>query len=68
MRFKSLFVDEIALNRKKKLKLSPLDTFDGTEDPRDHVGNYRTKIELHDVSEAQMCLAFPITLKFMTRV
>ena len=51
MGLKSLFVDEIT--RKKKLfKLSSLYTFDGPEDPKDHVWNYRSKMELKKGSEA----------------
>jgi len=64
MGFKSPFLDEIIRDKKRKFKLPSLDTFDWSKDPRDL--NYRAKMELHRAFEAQMCLAFPTTLKSMT--
>jgi len=49
-------------------KLPSLDSFDGYEDPRDHVRNCWAKMELHAASEAHMCLVFPTTLKSVMRI
>jgi len=47
MGFKPPFFNEIARNKKRKFKLPALYTFVGFEDLRDHVRNYRAKMESH---------------------
>ncbi|CAL1383983.1 unnamed protein product [Linum trigynum] len=38
-----------------------LPSYDGTNDPEDHLNNYFTKMQLYSSSDATMCRAFPST-------
>ncbi|XP_021623842.1 uncharacterized protein LOC110623222 [Manihot esculenta] len=42
-------------------------TYDGAGNPREHILNYKTFIELQTLSDALMCKAFPTTLTGLAR-
>lgn len=46
----------------KKFKLSSLDKYDGTADPRSHLVIFRITIQLQDVNDFVLCRVFPSTL------
>lgn len=47
----------------RKFKTPSLDTYDGTEDPFDHLMSYKYVIKLHSVMDAGLCNMFLSTLK-----
>ena len=51
-----------------KFKLPPLDSYDGTRDPVDHIATFKTTMHLQGVPNEIMCRAFPTTLKSPARV
>ncbi|XP_065624395.1 uncharacterized protein LOC136065302 [Quercus suber] len=46
-----------------KFKMPPLDSYDGTRDPFDHIATFKTTMHLQGVPDEIMCRAFPTTLK-----
>lgn len=59
----SPFVKRIQLETiSKKFMMSTLAMYDGAGNPRDHVLNYKTFMELQTHSDALMCKVFPTTL------
>ena len=46
----------------KKFMMPPMAAYDGTGNPREHVLNYKTFIELQTLSDALMCKVFSTTL------
>ena len=51
-----------------KFKMPPLDSYDGTCDPFDHIATFKTTMHLQEIPDEIMCRAFPITLKGPARV
>ncbi|XP_065634669.1 uncharacterized protein LOC136069749 [Quercus suber] len=51
-----------------KFKMPPLDSYDGTRDPFDHIVTFKTTMHLQGVPDEIMCRAFPTTLKGPARV
>ncbi|XP_065638665.1 uncharacterized protein LOC136071377 [Quercus suber] len=51
-----------------KFKMPPLDLYDGTRDPFDHIATFKTTMHLQGVPDEIMCRAFPTTLKGPVRV
>jgi len=51
-----------------KFKMPPLDLYDGTHDPFDHITTFKTMMHLQGVPDEIMCKTFPITLKGPARV
>ena len=51
-----------------KFKMPPLDSYDGTHDPFDHITTFKTMMHLQGVPDEIMCKAFSITLKGPARV
>ncbi|XP_065622630.1 uncharacterized protein LOC136064614 [Quercus suber] len=51
-----------------KFKMPPLDSYDGTRDPFDHIATFKTTMHLQGVPDEIMCRAFPTTLKGPARV
>ncbi|XP_021603867.1 uncharacterized protein LOC110608891 [Manihot esculenta] len=46
----------------KKFMMPPMVTYDGAGNPREHILNYKTFMELQTLSDALMCKVFPTTL------
>ena len=46
----------------KKFMMPPMAAYNGAGNPREHVMNYKTFMELQTLSDALMCKVFPITL------
>ncbi|XP_021596228.1 uncharacterized protein LOC110602932 [Manihot esculenta] len=46
----------------KKFMIPPMAAYDGAGNPREHVLNYKTFMELQTLSDALMCKVFPTTL------
>ena len=51
-----------------KFKMPTLDSYDGTQDPCDHIDTFKTTMHLQGVPDEIMCRAFPTTLKSLARV
>ena len=51
-----------------KFRMPPIETFNGTKDPVDHLNTYKNQIELHGYQDPVRCRAFAITLKGPTLV
>ena len=51
-----------------KFKLPSLDSYNGTQDPFDHIATFKTTMHLQGVPDEIMCRAFPTTLKGPARV
>jgi len=51
-----------------KFKIPTLDSYDGTQDPCDHIATFKTTMHLQGVPDEIMCRAFPTTLKGLARV
>ena len=45
-----------------------MESYDGSKDPLDHLGSFKTLMHLQGVANKIMCRAFPTTLKGPTRV
>ena len=43
--------------------MPPIEAFDGTKDPVDHLNTYKTQMKLHGYHDPVRCRAFTITLK-----
>ena len=48
--------------------MSILDSYDGTQDPCDHIAMFKTTMHLQGVLDEIMYKAFPTTLKGLARV
>lgn len=51
----------------KKFSIPPIESFDRSKDPFNHLETYKTLMLLHDYSNGVMCKAFPATLKGLAR-
>ncbi|XP_030922995.1 uncharacterized protein LOC115949868 [Quercus lobata] len=51
-----------------KFKMPSLDSYDGTQDPFDHIATFKTTMHLQGVPDEIMCRAFLTTLKGPARV
>ena len=51
----------------QKFKMPLVETFDGKKDPLDHLETYKTLMQLHNVPDEIICMAFPTTLKGSSR-
>ncbi|XP_043811986.1 uncharacterized protein LOC122723547, partial [Manihot esculenta] len=51
----------------KKFMMPPMAAYDGAGNPREHVLNYKTFMELQTLSDALMCKVFPTTLTGLAR-
>lgn len=51
----------------KRFGIPPIESFDGSKDPFEHLETYQTLMLLHDYSDVIMCRAFPVTLKGSVR-
>ena len=51
-----------------KFKMPTLDSYDGTQDPCDHIAMFKTTMHLQNVLDEIMCRAFPTTFKGPARV
>ncbi|GAB2271785.1 hypothetical protein Dimus_038933 [Dionaea muscipula] len=49
------------------VRLPSLDSYDGTEDPEDHLNHYEIRMSLQNFSDGMMCRAFPSTFKGAAR-
>ena len=47
----------------EKFRMPQIETFDGTNDPIDHLNTYKNQMELHGYQDPIRCRAFTITLK-----
>ena len=50
-----------------KFKLPQLEVYDSTKDPLDHVGAFKTILDLQQAPDEVKCRSFPATLKGATR-
>jgi len=46
-----------------KVQMPTLDLYDGTADPKEHLGIYKAQMYVQDVDDAAYCRYFPTTLK-----
>ncbi|XP_010251356.1 PREDICTED: uncharacterized protein LOC104593299 [Nelumbo nucifera] len=51
----------------KDFKMPPLDKYDGSFDPNDHVDSFQSQMHLVGVDESCMCVAFSTTFKGVVR-
>ena len=51
-----------------KFKMPTLDSYDGTQDPCDHITTFKSTMHLQGVLNEIICKAFPITLEGPVRV
>nr|XP_023905683.1 uncharacterized protein LOC112017464 [Quercus suber] len=51
-----------------KFKMPSLDSYDGTQDPFDHIDTFKTTMHLQGIPDEIMCRAFPTILKGPARV
>ena len=51
-----------------KFKMPTLDSYDGTQDPCDHIATFKTTMHLQGVPNKIMCRAFPTILKGPAKV
>ena len=51
-----------------KFKMPTLDSYDGTQDPCDHIATFKTTMHLQNILDEIMCRAFPTTFKGPARV
>lgn len=50
-----------------KLKIMPLEQYNGSGNPEDHILTYNTTIRLHLLTKPLLCMTFPTTLRKVTR-
>ena len=51
-----------------KFRMPQVESYDGSKDPLDHLGSFKTLMHLQGVANKIMCRAFPTTLKGPARV
>ena len=51
-----------------KFKMPTLDSYDGTQDPCDHIATFKTTMHLQNVLDEIMCKVFPTTFEGPARV
>ena len=51
-----------------KFKMPTLDSYDGKQDPCDHITMFKTTMHLQGILDEIICRAFPTTLKGPTKV
>ena len=51
-----------------KFCLPQLEVYDGTKDPLDHIGAFKTILNLQQTPDEVLCRSFPATLKGVARV
>ena len=50
-------------HRPQKVKMPNLELYDGTKDPREHLGVYKAQMYIRDVDDLAYCMYFSATLK-----
>src|SRR4051812_16154629 len=61
------FANHIINSVVPKFKVPPLERYDGSGDPDDHLQHYKMTMRLNGATEPLMCMAFPTTLKKAAR-
>ena len=51
-----------------KFRIPQGESYDGSEDPLDHLESFKTLMHLRGVADEIMCRAFPTTLKGLARI
>ena len=52
----------------KKFRMPQIESYDGANDPLDHLETFKTLMHLQGVADEIMCRAFPATLKGLVRI
>jgi hypothetical protein len=59
----SIFTDEVSnFDLPGRFKAPDISIFSGSEDPVEHLDNFRAHMSLHKTPDAVACRAFPLTL------
>ena len=51
-----------------KFRMPQIDSYDGVNDPLDHLETFKTLMHLQGVADEIMCRTFPTTLKGVARI
>jgi hypothetical protein len=64
----SIFTEEVSnFNLPGRFKVPDIPVFSGSEDPVEHLDNFRSHVSLHKTPDAVACRAFPLTLSGKAR-